>query len=297
MTPSTWARGLATAGLAALLALPAAAFAAGNGSATTSAPGGPMPFSGPVQGKLGGSNATSEELQFAYPGDGSQVTLDLSVDNPYPLETGAAGFTVTMPDRTTASNTDPSPTTGTLTFSSTTAGQVLIQVFNYDATNPIAFTLTPLGLPAAVTAIATGSPSTAAVAPTAAPATVSASAASVPANGQLTGPIQGTLGGDGAQTQDLTIPYTGNGSQITLTMVVDDPYPLETGAAGFTVTLPDKTSASNSRPNPTTADLTFSSTTAGTILVRLFDWDPAHPIRYTLTPQGLPTTYAATATP
>lgn len=286
LAPRALGRKLAVASVAALLVLPGAVGAAGNSSTTTSPTGGPLPFTGAVQGKLGGSNAPAQDYQFNYPGDGSQVTLNLSVDNPFPLEVGAAGFTVTLPDKTTANNTDPSPTTGTLTFSSTTAGPVLIHVFDYDSANPVNFTLTPTGLPAEAAAAA--APSAPAAAPTTASATQSA-APSAPANrSELTGTIQGKLGAGNGSTKDLTITYPGDGSQITLTLTVDDPYPLETGAAGFKVTMPDGTTASNTDPSPTTGTLTFSSTTAGTIHVQIFDFDDSHPINYTLVPQGLP---------
>lgn len=288
MAPRTLARNIAVVSVAALLALPGAAGAAGNGSTTTSPSGGPAPFTGAVQGKLGGSNAAAQDYQFDYPGDGSQVTLNLSVDNPFPLEVGAAGFSVTLPDKTTASNTDPSPTTGTLTFSSATAGPVLIHVFDYDSANPINFTLTPQGLPTAATGMAAPSQTGSAVAATTAPAP-QATATTTPANGsELTGAIQGKLGAGNGSTRDLTISYPGDGSQIVLSMSVDDPYPLETGAAGFKVTMPDGTTANATDPSPSTATLTVSSTTAGTIRVQVFNFDDAHPISYTLVPQGLP---------
>jgi len=122
----------------------------------------PLPLVGSVDGSLVGNGGGAYAFyQFIYPGDGSTISLTLTTNNATPLNSGAAGVNVYQGSTTAAAGRD-GPFTDLALFSSTTPGPVLVQVFDYDPANNIAFTLTPKGLPArstTATTVATASTS------------------------------------------------------------------------------------------------------------------------------------------
>src|SRR5579859_6615139 len=89
-------RVLAGGGAAMCLFLPGVAFAdSSNAPAAGTLASNAVPLTSAITGNLAANSAGSfRYAQFSYPGDGSTVTLNLTVDNAVPLETGAAGFNV-----------------------------------------------------------------------------------------------------------------------------------------------------------------------------------------------------------
>lgn len=124
--------------VAAFLAMAGPVLAAPAGSD----PARPILLTRVAQGTLVGSSGGAYTFyQFSYPGDGSTLALTLTTDNATPLNSGAAGLNVYQGNTTAVAGRD-GPFTDLALFSSTTPGPVLVQVFDYDPANRIAFTLT-----------------------------------------------------------------------------------------------------------------------------------------------------------
>lgn len=301
-------RTLLALGGAAALAMPTGAFAAGTISAIPSsstasstasstssttgmgatAAGLPLPLTGPVSGQLvGKSSGAFARYQFTQTGTGSPITFLLTTDNARPLNSGAAGVEIYQNGNLLSTSSPSGPFRQTAIVAPTQGGVIVVQVFNYDPTQTITFTLTPQGLPAqpfvspttrasTMTAVATSS-------------TTSRTSTARPTPTPLTGPTKGLLAGlHGGSFAYYSLPSTGNGQPVTLTLTVYPPVEVTNGAAGLNVYTPDGHLAATTKPGTTAgvAVATFISTSAGTATIQVFNYDPQTTIIYTLAPSG-----------
>jgi len=272
-------------GAASLLALPAVASAATLTPSSGGTQANPTPLSGTVEGHLAGNTGGAYDyFQFMYPGDSTPVTLNLTSNDATPLNTGAAGLNVYQNGNLLTTSSASGPFADDAIFTSSTAGPVVVQVFNYDPTSSINFTLSSSGLPAQPAATTTTAPSTA-TAPTTgstgSSTTTGASSHTLALNGgSETGHLAANSGGAFAT---YTLTYPGDGSAETLTLTTDDATPLATSAAGINVYQNGVLLTTSSQSGPFAATAIFTSNTGGPVVVQVFNYDPSAGINYTLT--------------
>lgn len=291
MAPQVRRRTLLLAGGAAALAVPAAAFTAGPIMAAAA----PQTLTGPVSGQLASNSGGAFALyQFNYPGDGSAVTLTLTTNISAPLDSGAAGVNIYQNGNLMTSASRSGPFTATAIYSSSTSGPLVVQVFNYDPVNSISYTLTPQGLPtqsSSSTSTTSATTTTATAASATTPTTSSSSSSSTSMSGTpqaLTGPVSGRLvGNSGGAFALYQFNYRGDGSAVMLTLTTDTATPLASGAAGINIYQNGARVTTSSQSGPFQVTAVYSSSTGGPVVVQVFNYDPANPISYTLTPQGL----------
>lgn len=284
MAPFGLRYALAAAGAASLLALPAAANAAAVSPSSSGSAANPTPLSGTVEGHLSGnSGGAYDYFQFMYPGDGSTVTLNLSTTDATPLNTGAAGLNVYQNGVLLTTSSANGPFADDAIFTSSTAGPIVVQVFDYDPTSSFNFSLSSTGLtsqPAATsTATSTAATSTAAATAPAKPTSTSSNTLEL-SNGSVSGRLAANSGGSFAT---YTLNYPGDSSAETLTLTTDDSTPLATGAAGINVYQNGVLLTTSSQSGTFAVDAIFTSSTSGPVVVQVFNYDPANAINYTLT--------------
>ncbi len=256
----------------------------------------PTLLNGVIQGSLAANTGGSYEYaKFNYPGDGSTVTLNLTVDNPLALENTSGGFAVYQGSTLIGTSSITSdPHTASLSFSSTTAGLTTVQVFDYDPNASFHYTLTPEGLPAqnAATTSATSTESAAsATSATASAATTSTtSTTSTAASGgnggpsTLSGSASGTLAGNSAGSiATYSLDYAGNGQTETISLTVSPTLPQENGAAGLNVYDASGNLIGTAQPTaPGAVSITLSNNPAGKYTVQIFNYDPTTTVSYTV---------------
>lgn len=272
---------LISGGAAALLAFPGVALAAPTGVSATSPALLTAPLSGSLPANSGGSYSYS---QFNYPGNGSTVTLNLTVNNPLPLENGAAGFNVYQAGNLIGSSSETAPNAATFSMSSSTAGPVLVQVFDYDGSNGINFTLTPQGLPASSTAVTSSSATTSAATTAATSSSSAMTSAASPSNLPLGGSASGSLAGNsGGGFKLYTMPYAGNNQAVSLSMTVSPSTEIGTGLVGFNVYDANGILVGSAQQtDPNTLGLVVSNANGGAYTVQVFNYDPNTSIDYTI---------------
>lgn len=270
-------------GAGVLLALGAvastfAATADGKTAATAIA----LSTSSPATGSLTGSAAGSFEFfTFDYPGDGSVGTLTLNVNTNDPAVDNAVGVNVYQGANLLATmNALGSPAgTNSVTFSSTTPGPILVQVYNYHPSASVAFSLSLSGV-----AATTPAPTTP-VAPTASPTPTNAG--SSPNNPiKLTTSSSGMLPGNPAGSfVYFTVDYPGDGSTQSVTLNFSPAGADVANALIVNVYQNGNTLASvQATQAETLGQLTvsYSSTTAGPVLIQLANYNPSPTISFTI---------------
>jgi hypothetical protein len=264
-------------GAAACLLLPGAALADSPAAPAAGAlPSNPLPLSSAITGSLAANSGGSfRYAQFSYPGDSSTVTLNLTVDNALPLETGAAGFNVYQAGNLIGSSSDTSPTTASFNLISSTPGPVLVQVFDYDGSNGVNFTLSPQGLPAAAASSATTSAtSTVATASNAAPSQ------NLPLGGSAAGTLAGNSGGSFAL---YSLDYAANGQDTSLSLAVTPADAVTSSAVGFNVfDANGNLITSGQQTDIGTVSQDITNLAPGNYTVQVFNYDPATTVSYVL---------------
>jgi hypothetical protein len=118
-------------------------------------------LTGPVSGNLvGSSSGAFATYTFTYPGNSSPVTFVLTVDQAnalrgftgetqriYHTPSSSAGVNVYQNGLLMVTSSQSTPNTATAIFSSSIAGPVTVQVYDFYTPAPINFNLTPTGLP------------------------------------------------------------------------------------------------------------------------------------------------------
>lgn len=249
-------------------------------------------LSGAVTGTLAGnSGGAFAYFQFPYLGDGSTVKLALIAAPVLPLENGAFGFNVYFAGALagSAARSSSANNMALVAFSSATAGPVLVQVFNYDPTTTVAYTLTPTGLPVMAgrsTTTTTAAPVPPAAAATATPVPLPAASTSagqpiVAVGGAVSGTLPGNSGGAFAH---YILNYPGNNKKVTITLSVSPYFSMQAyGSAGLIVYHPRGYQATNTQATgPGVVTAVLSDYTAGPFTLLVFNYDPAVSITYTL---------------
>jgi hypothetical protein len=230
-----------------------------------------LPLAGPVSGTIAGaSGGAFEYLQFDYPGDGSAVTLTFTVTDPTLLPTGYVGFNLYQSGNLVGSGAQQSIDTEAATYASSTPGPILVQVFDYSASTPLSFTLTPQGLPAAPASTTTST--TAASTATAIKVLTSSDTGSLAAN-------------SGGSFAEYTYNYAGNSQVIDLTLVVSNNDVIANNSAGINVYDQSGSLVGTASPtsDPNTLSVSLNQPGSATYLVQVFNYDPAVSFTYTLT--------------
>lgn len=274
--------GLAAGTLLLALGLTATALAAapdGRSAATAL----PLSTTQPVSGTLVGSTAGSYAYySIAYPGDGSIGTLGLTFSPTEQWIANAIGLTIYQngSQLTTTNGLSATPGQQTLTFSSTTPGPVLVQVYDYWPGTPVSYQLALSGVsPLATPILPTATPTPAFALPT--PVASSPSAALL-----LATPVSGTLPGNPAGSfAYYTFTVAGNGSPQNVTLDYT-PGGVDVGnAVVLSVYQNGQTLASlngSHAVSPGHLVVSFSSSTAGPVLVQIANYNPSPTISYTI---------------
>jgi hypothetical protein len=250
-----------------------------------------MPLSGIATGSIAGSSAGAYAFYtFNYPGDGSVGTLSFTISPNDPLTDSVVGVNLYQGSTllTSGNALGNPPGTGSLTFSSTTSGPILVQVYDYGQGVPANFQLQVAGVqgvaPVASTP-ATPAPASAS-APTTAPATSNGTAEKpVDLKGTLTGSLAGSTAGSYAY---FTAPYAGDGSFQTVNFSFSPTGPDTANGVVVNVyqngtqliSVPGNNNGSNTPGNLT---IQYTSTTAGPVVIQVGNYNPSGSINYSIT--------------
>jgi hypothetical protein len=263
-------------GIVVALALTTAAFAATTDGKSA---GTALPLTGTLSGSLKGSLAgTFAYYTFDYPGDGSQGTITLNLT---PSGTGVANaFGVSLWQNGTrignASGVGSTPGSNNLFFTSSVAGPILTQVYNYNDGVTVDYTITLSGVSQAT---APSTQASAAATPTPTPGSSSGPIAlTTPASGTLPGNEDGSFvyytyntPGDGS-TQSVTLDYSPKGNDVgnaVFLSLFENGQPIATGQGSQSQTLGHLV-------------VSYASTTPGPVLVQIGNYNMATTIDYTL---------------
>ncbi|MGH2460745.1 MAG: hypothetical protein ACRDIY_17965 [Chloroflexota bacterium] len=282
-------------GAALLLALGMVATAvAAAPDGQTAAAAIPLPASVSSSGTLTGSaNGAFAFYTFNYPGHDTTGTITLNVTPTDSNTTNAAGVILYQNGVTLKTMNALGSTSGSNfgMFSSPNAGPVLVQVYNYLPGQAASYNFTITGVTAAATPM---SPSTVTPASVAAPVATSSTRnggstaetavplpASVGASGTLTGSGNGTFA-------FYTFDYPGNGTTGTVTLDVTPNDPNLTNAVGINLYQNGATLKSLNALGTTSGvnSTTFSSATAGPVLVQVYNYLPGQTASYHFTITG-----------
>lgn len=266
------------AGVLLALGLAVTAFAA-TPDGKTAATAIPLSTSTGASGSLTGSGAGAfVNYTFDYPGDGSVGTVTISASPADQAVENAVGVNVYQAGSRLATMNAISPTPGTnsVTFSSSTRGPALVQVYNYDPGVTVSYHLSLSGVHdvapmQAPTAVATATPAPAGSPNNPAPLMKSAS-------GMLAGNPAGSF-------VAYTIDYPGDGSIHTITLNYS-PGGVDVGNAIVLSAYQNGATLASINGSHATAPgqlvLSFSSTTKGPVLIQLGNYNPSPTISYTI---------------
>ena len=209
-----------------------------------------------------------------YPGNKVEGTLAMTFSPNGPDTRNAVGMTLWQSGSRLATTTGQSGTPGKvdLKFSSAKSDSILLQVYNYLPAMPVGYSVKLTGLPKA--AVSTPAP-TAAAAPAqpAAPAPISSTSA-----GNLVGSKAGSYA-------NYTMDYSGDNSLKTVTLSFYPSAPHLSNAVFVNVYQNGKLLASgqgSKAKTPGMLPVTFSSKTAGPVLIQIGNYNADATISYTL---------------
>lgn len=268
-------------------------------------------------------NGFYQTWTFNYPGDNSNITVDAELGGFDPSQAGGVGFNVSDAQHpgqvveianTQTDQKQNDPQGIEFNYSSGFAGPVNFQFYSLSRT-PITVTLTQSGLVPAGGGLAVPVTLTVQGTPTTTPVTAPAPAASAPPAQGAPAPAGSTVAAGqpanfavaskpGGSFKTITFNYPGDNSNITFDAELPNFDVTQQGAVGFNVfdsqhqTSPVEiaTTLSNQRSNdPHGIEFNYSSGTAGTVIVQVFNYSPQS-VDVTLTNSGLVTTNGA-ATP
>ena len=272
-------------GLLLALGLTATAFAAPpDGQSPSTAFPLSTTHSGTLTGSTGGAFAY---YTFSYPGDGSQGTITLSFSPGDQATANGFGVSLWQAGSLLATTSGLSSTLGanSLTFSSTTPGPILAQVYNYNPGVLVSYQIGLSGVSQSAPAAATPSAAAAAApapAPSATPAPAGSASNPIPLKGPATDMLPGNLYGSFAY---YTFDYPGDGSTQSVTLNFS-PSGAEVANAVFVTLYQNgaQLAAGQGTQTPTPGQLvvSFSSTNAGPVLVQLANYNLDATISYTI---------------
>jgi hypothetical protein len=264
--------------LACAMAIPTMAGAA---AASNTSPDGATVLTNGSGGSLAGATGGDYNFfKFQYPGDSSQVTIDMAYGPADPVLAQEFNFNVFAPDGTlvgTGGDASRGPGFDTFQLSSTISGQFMLQIYNYSPGQQVNYSLQVAGLPQPPAS------APAAKAQAATPASPAPAAVQAPTNA-LTSPVSAHLAGNsGGAYATYTVAYPGNNANDTITMTVDSTLGLENHTAGFNVyDLSGNLIGSGQAISNDTATYLLTFPDAATYTVQVFNFDPTTTIDYTL---------------
>jgi hypothetical protein len=251
-----------------------------------------LPLSGIATGSITGAVSGSfNYYTFNYPGDRSTGTLTISITPSDPVTEGVVGTNLYQNGTLLANMNAVGSTPGvnSVTFSSTTAAPVLVQVYNYSSGTPVSFQLQLAGVNQATPApAATATPEIAALnTPTAVSSSTSGDGS--PANPfTLNGSATGQLPGNSAGSYVYyTFPSAGDGSTQTLHFTFSPPG-RNVGVGVFVTVFQNGTqlvsvpATQNAGNQNGIVPVSFISTVAGPILVQIGNFNALQTIDYSL---------------
>jgi hypothetical protein len=258
----------------------------------------PLPSSLTTSGSLvGASTGAWVYYSFNYPGNGTLGAVTISVTPSDRGTSNAAG--VNLYQNNAQGNTTPLlsinavgaiPGTNSATFSSAAAGPILVQVYNYLPNHSTRYTVAITGLPyqgpTAPSALAPASGPTPAPTAVSGPGLTPATAGHLPSSLSASGTITGSGGGS---YQYYTFTYPGSGQTGIVNLTVSPGDPLTSNAVGINLYQGSSRLASMNAvgPSPGVNSATFSSATAGPVLVQVYNFRPNQPATYSFTITGL----------
>lgn len=272
------------------LSLTTGALAANDGGQSAASA---VPLSNVATGHIVGSSAGSfGYYSFYYRGDGSVGTLTFSIHPVDPVTEGFLGINLYQAGNllANASAVGPTPGVNAVTFSSTTAGPVLVQVWDYGNGVAADYQLQLSGVNQTVptpapTVVATPVPVDIYQLPT----STAAGGDGSPAKPYvLNGTVSGTLPGNVAgRFVYYSLPYPGDGSTQNLQFDFS-PGGRETGIGVFVTVYQNGTQLTtvqavhNQGNAPGIVPVTYSSTVAGPVLIQLGNYNQMTTISYML---------------
>jgi hypothetical protein len=243
----------------------------------------PLPGGGTqaMTGSMIGSNAGSfAYYTIAYPGDESVGVLTLSEATTNPVTAASSGINLYQDGNLigTANALGKNPGTNSLSFSSKSASPILVQVYNYVQDTPVDYQLSLSG----------SSTTTAAPAPVAAPQPAPTTAGSEANPIALTTKLSGSLTGSSAGAyQYYTINYPGDKTDRTVTLTFWSTPPYIADSVFLNVyqngTQLGSTDGSVANSSGQIA-VTFSSDTAGPIVIQIANYSPDNAFSFNLEP-------------
>jgi hypothetical protein len=269
-----------------LIAGASAANADGKSAATA------MPLTSIATGSITGSTTGAfSYYTFNYPGDGSVGTLTISISPSDPVTEVVVGANLYQNGSLLANmnSVGNPPGMNSVTFSSTTAAPVLVQVYNYSSGTPVSFQLQLNGVNQATPApAATATPLIPALAtPTlvsSAPQGDGSPSNPFALNGTATGQLPGNAAGSYVY---YTYPVAGDGSTQTLHLTFS-PGGGDVGTNVFVTVFQNGTQlvslkgTTNDNNPPGVLPVSFVSSVAGPVLVQVGNFDATQTIDYTL---------------
>jgi hypothetical protein len=254
-------------------------------------PNSPLPLSGIATGSVSGTTAGAFAFySFDYPGNGSVGTLTYTVSPADPVTASVVG--VNLYQGSTLLNTGNAlgnpPGTGALTFSSTTAGPILVQVYDYGQGTNANFQLELSGVSGAAPVAApapSASTTSSAPAPTTAPVSSNGTFANpIELKGTLTGTLAGSTAGAYAY---FSTPYPGDGSFQSINFSFTPNGPNTTNGVVVNVfqngTQINSVAGTDNGSNPVgTLTIQYTSTTAGPIVFQVGNYNPSGAISYSI---------------
>jgi hypothetical protein len=281
-------------GLGFLLALglvaTASATAAGDGITAATAISLPASLSATTT-VVGSSGGAFVYYTFTSSSVTSAATLAVTVNPASPQAASGAGVNLyhagSLIASTNGVNSSPSGVAKSVSFGAS-AGPVLVQVYNYLAGQPltISFTVSGIGpvVPPASTASAPSAPMQSAPTPTT-PAAPAGFVAASPSTLITWGSIVGSAGG---AYNYYTFTTPANRATGTITLVVNPPDPVTNRAVGVNLSQNGIAIASLNTASavPGVNSAGFPLTTAGSVLVQVYDYEPGVTAVYAIVISG-----------
>jgi hypothetical protein len=274
----------AIAAVALALSMVGGAFAATNaGTSPSSAPS----LTGTGSGSFtGASDGSFNYFTFDYPSGSPTGTLTLSFSPSDPATSNAVGVDLWQNGSMIASmnGTNNPPGSRSMTFSSPSAGPILVQVYNYAPGTAVDYQVSLSGI--STTSSTSGSSSNSGSSSTSGnSSTAPSSNSSTPVN--LTGPMSGSLAGNpgGAYNYYMIPSFSGGTGSVTVSFSPDSWY----AANGFYVVFYQNGTQIGSAQGlntgtPGTITASYSSGTSGPVLVQVGNYTPNTTVSYTITP-------------
>lgn len=226
-----------------------------------------------VGGTLAGDAAGSfNYYRVSYPGNSTDVRIQLSVSTYEVVRAGAVGFNVYSPNgRVDRGDWQADADCLEMTYQEEEAAELIVQVYNYGSST-IAYSIT-----------ATGLPQTSVVAETIAPTTGS-DVATMPDPAAMVGGQGALLGNTGGAVALYNLVYAGDESDRTVTLTYDPADPSFGSAFGLNIYAPDGSLVAQGHHTDLyhVIQATLNNDVAGNYTIQVFNYTDGIILYYTL---------------